>query len=161
MKVLYEETIIKTTPEELWNFLTNLHQDGNYKKWHPTDHVIYLLHKGSMGKIGGTAYFVEHIGKFTLKLSYTVTKANYPYYIEYTGTPPLSWFHAGKASFQMERLDIRTTKLTACIEYGYKFSFFGKVIDWLIEKIIKYKDVQKHIHEEGEYIKNYLENKNL
>ena len=38
MITIKEETIIKTTPENVFNFLTQI--DSLYKAWHPKDHVF-------------------------------------------------------------------------------------------------------------------------
>lgn len=157
MRIITETIEIQTTPEQVWNFLTNLDKDNNYKKWHPTDHITYALRKGSMGNIGGEAYFVERIGKFTLRLTYKVTNVNYPTYVEYTAAPPLSWLHAGRGTFKMEAIDSNTTRFIAYVEYGYEVPIIGTVIDWIVERIVKYEDAQKHMHEEGENIKVILE----
>lgn len=157
MKIITEETIIKTSPENIWNFLTSLHTDDNYKKWHPADHVVYILRKGDMTKVGGAAYFVEHMGNFTLKLTYTTKVANYPTYLEYRAVPPLSWLHAGRGSFQMLPVDPKTTRFIAYVEYGYNMPIIGTIIDLVIEKFIRYEDARKHMHEEGENLKAILE----
>lgn len=157
MRTITETTEIQATQQQVWNFLTNLDKDNNYKKWHPTDHVTYALRKGSMGKIGGEAYFAECIGKFALRLTYKVTNASYPTYLEYSAAPPLSWLHAGKGTFKMEAIDSNTTRFIAYAEYGYDIPFLGKVIDWIVERIVKYEDARNHMHEEGENIKAILE----
>ena len=157
MRTITEEIIIKATPVEIWNFLTNLHRDDNYKKWHPKDHIAYVMRKSSMGKVGGIAYFSEHVGKFTLKLSYTLTQTNNLYFLEYKAAWPLSWLHAGKGTFTMEPIDNQTTRFIAYAEYGYDLPIIGKLIDRIVEKIIKYDDARKHMHEEGENLKAILE----
>lgn len=157
MRTITEEAIIKATPEQIWDFLTNLHVDDNYKKWHPTDHITYDLRKGSMGKVGGKAYFAEQIGRFTLKLSYKTKVANYPTYLEYTAAPPLSWLHAGRGSFQILPADPKTTRFIAYVEYGYSTPVLGALIDWIVEKFIRYEDARKHMYEEGEHLKTILE----
>jgi len=81
IKTITEETVIRTTPERIWNFLVSLHTDGNYKKWHPKDHVLYKLLKGDMAHVGSEAYFEEHLGAFTLKLRYRLTVARFPEYL--------------------------------------------------------------------------------
>lgn len=157
MRTITEEIEIKATPEQIWNFLTNLHVDNNYKKWHPTDHITYVLRKGSMGKVGGLAYFEEHLGKFTLKLAYKAKIANNPTYLEYTAAPPLSWLHAGRGSFQILPIDPKTTRFIAYAEYGYSIPILGPIVDWVATKFIKYEDAKRHIHEEGENIRRILE----
>lgn len=157
MRTITEETIIKAAPEQIWKFLTNLHKNGNYKKWHPKDHISYTLRKGSMGEVGGVAYFEEHLGRFTLKLSYLTIKAQYPHYLEYVAAPPLGWLRAGKGTFTMKPIDNEYTRFIAYAEYGYHIPILSQLFDWIAEKIVPVAIARKHIIEEGENIKRLLE----
>ena len=157
MKKIKETIVINSNPERIWEFLSSLHQDNNYKKWHPKDHITYILRKGSMGKVGGIAYFEESLGTFTLRLSYITVKANYPNYVEYEAVPPLRWLYAGKGTFTMDWLDAESTKFTAYVEYGYRIPVFGQVFDWITEKLVPLAVARTHIREEGENIKHILE----
>lgn len=157
MRTITEEIIIHATSEKIWYFITNLHLDNSYKRWHPSDHIAYYLRKGNMGEAGGIAYFVERIGKFTFRLFYKTTKANYPSYLEYKAAPPLSWLYAGKGTFTLEAVGAENTRFIAYVEYGYDVPIIGKIVDWLIERIVKYDDARKHVREEGENIKKLLE----
>lgn len=159
MQTIIEEVIIKASPERIWNFLVNLHKNNNYEKWHPTDHIAYSLRNGSMGKIGGTAYFAERLGRFTFKLTYKVTKANYPHYLEYEASSPLSWLCFGRGSFLMKPIDPYNTRFVAYVEYGYTVLFVGKIIDRIVEKVVQLENIRKHMHEEGKNLKIILEEK--
>ena len=57
----------------------------------------------------------------------------------------------GKAYFQIEKISDNQSKLIAYVEYGNKF--FDKVANFLV----KTSAAKKHIQEEGENIKRYLE----
>lgn len=158
MRTITEETIVNATPERVWDFLVNLHLGDNYKRWHPKDHVSFKLLKGNnMGDVGSEAHFKEYIGGFPLFLSYKTVAAKYPEYLGYTAIPPLSWLHLGKGTLRMEKLPDGTTRLTAHFEYGWSVPVIGKLLDWLIEHIVKNSAGKKHMHEEGENIKKIVE----
>ena len=57
----------------------------------------------------------------------------------------------GKANFQIEKISDNQSRLIAYVEYGNKF--FDKVANFLV----KTSAAKKHIQEEGENIKRYLE----
>jgi len=157
MRTITEETVICTTPERIWNFLVSLHTDGNYKKWHPRDHILYRLLKGDMAHAGSEAYFQEHLGTFTLRLRYRLIKARFPEYLEYAAAFPLSLLRAGKASFTIASLDAHHTQLTAYAEYGYTVPVLGNLIEAIAGLVVNQADIVQHVHEEGEYMKALLE----
>ncbi len=37
--ILTDSIEIKTTPEKIWEFFSNL--EKNYKAWHPKDHILF------------------------------------------------------------------------------------------------------------------------
>jgi len=157
MQTINEKTIIKSPPEKVWEFLTTLHKGDNYHQWHPHDHIIYRLKKGDMQTIGSKAYFEERIGTFKLKLTYQLTKAQYPSYLEYSPAFPLSLLNLGKASFALKSIEANATELTAYVRYGYGLPIMGGLIDFLIRMFVKKADAEKHIREEGENLKRLLD----
>jgi len=161
MKRVTEQTIIKTSPERIWQFLVNLHKDGNYTKWHPQDHIKFTLVEGDLEKVGSIASFEERIGKVIIKGSYKVTQSVSPRYLEYSPTFPLSLLKAMKAYFKIEPINSSQTKFTAYTEYGYNIPLFDILVDWIVELFIKKEGIEKHMHEEGENLKQILEAKNL
>ena len=161
MKKITEQTVIKTRPEKIWEFLVGLHKDGNYKKWHPQDHIKFVLVKGDLEKVGSIASFEEHIGKIILKGSYKVTHSVSPRYLEYSPAFPLSLLKAVRAYFKIEPINAYQTKFTAYAEYGYNIPLLATLFDWIVELFVKREDIEKHMHEEGENLKQILEEKNL
>lgn len=157
MVKIVKETIIEAKPEAVWEFLTNLEKNDNYRKWHPKDHIKLICLKGNLQDVGSIIYFEEHLGKFLLKLKYKITRSTIaPYYLEYVATFPLSLLHAGKAYFKIEPMGNTGSRLLAGAEYGYNIPFIGELLDDVIETKIKRKDIEKHMEEEGENIRQLL-----
>ena len=68
---LLEDSIeIKTTPENIWEFFTNLEQ--NYKSWHPEDHVLFKWTKGKPMETGSAWYGEEFLGGNLKKFKGTI-----------------------------------------------------------------------------------------
>ncbi len=74
-------------------------------------------------------------------------------YLEYVPSFPFSLLRAAKAYFQIENISNNKSKLIAHVEYGN--NFFDKIANFLV----KTSAVRKHIKEEGENLKRYLEQK--
>ena len=155
---IQEDTIIKSGPEKIWNFLTELHINGNYKKWHPKDHITHYLIKGDMKRVGSQAYFREHVGDRVLKTKYTLIQSVYPTYLEYEPTFPLSLLNMVRVYFKIEPTAHHESKLTAYVGYGFRMPFFGRLLDWIVPKFFPTESVKKHMYEEGINIKRIIEN---
>jgi hypothetical protein len=150
-----DETIINAPPERVFWFLTNI--DKLYKEWHPKDHVFcHTLYK-SLDQKGSIVHFFEWIGGFPLYLVALTTKVEKNHYIEYVPVFPLSLLKLGFGSFQIEKISEKESKLTAYVEGGYKLPVIGSALDWLVRKMISFEAIRRHMKEEGENIKKYLE----
>lgn len=152
-----KETIINSTPEKVWYFLTHLQKENNYKNWHPTDHVKMALVTGEGNKKGSKLYIEEYIGKTLLRLPYEIARVEKNKYIEYVAWFPFSLLHLGKGYFRIEALSRNTIKLTADVELGYTNPFF-MFLDKIILLFIHAQDLEKHMTKEGENMKSLLEN---
>ena len=51
---------IKTTPEKIFSFLTNLVDDESYRAWHPDDHVSLGWIEGKPWKKGSVVHAIDH-----------------------------------------------------------------------------------------------------
>jgi hypothetical protein len=151
MITIKEVTIIKASPENIFNFLTSI--DSLYKTWHPKDHVFCKRIYKDLNERGCLFHFLETIGAFPLYLILTVSKIKKNEYIEYRPIFPLSVFNLGKGSFAIERVSDELSKLTAYVEYGNHFG----LLDRIFQLFVKTEMLKKHIEEEGQNIKNYLE----
>lgn len=145
------ETTVNVPAKDVFNFLVNI--DSLYKIWHPKDHVFCKVLSGSLAKKGGRFHFLEIIGGFPLYLTARITDVRENEYLEYVPAFPFSLLKTGKAYFRVERISENQSKLTAYVEYG------GKLMDGIANFLVKTSSAKKHIKEEGENLKRYLEQK--
>jgi len=144
---------IKTTPEKIFRFLTNLVDDESYRAWHPDDHVSLRWIKGGPWAEGSVAHAEEYIHGKLHKLKFLVTKIVPNAEIEYV---PVSRF--------LRRYFPRNT---FCIEPKEGASVFTATgtcrVGWLARTFAKKRlerrlsSVRKHMKEEGENLKRILE----
>ena len=146
-----EETIVDAPAKDVFNFLVNI--DSLYKIWHPKDHIFCKVLSGSLSKKGCRFHFLEIIGGLPLYLVAKVTEVRENEYLEYVLAFPFSLLKTGKAYFQIEKISDNKSRLIAYVEYGNKF--LEKIANFLV----KTPSVKKHIQEEGENVKKYLERK--
>lgn len=146
-----EETIVNVPAKDVFNFLVNI--DSLYKIWHPKDHVFCKVLSGSLSKKGCRFHFLEIIGGFPLYLTVRVTEVRENEYLEYVPAFPFSLLKTGKAYFRIESISDNQSKLIAYAEYRNKF--FDKIVNLLVKTFA----IKKHIREEGENLKIYLEKK--
>jgi len=151
-----DETIIKASPERVYYFLT--HIDKLYKQWHPKDHVFLHAIYGAIDKMGSIVHFFEWINRFPLYLVVQTTKVEKNNYLEYGLVFPFSLLKLGMGSFKIEKISDEETKLIAYVEGGYNTPIIGPALDFLTRKAISFDAIRKHMKEEGENIKKYLEN---
>ena len=151
MIIIKEETIIEAKPESIFNFLTRI--DTLYKTWHPKDHVFCRAIYKDLNQRGCIFHFLEIIGGFPLYLIVKVSKIKRNEYIEYKPTFPFSFFNLGMGYFSIESASENTSKLTAYIEYGNRIGLIDRISQFFIKTDI----AKKHIREESENIKRYLE----
>ena len=150
-----EETIIEANPENIFNFLSRI--DSLYKVWHPKDHIFCKTLYKDLNERGCIFHFLEIIGGFPLYLILTVSKLKKNEFIEYKPIFPLSIFNLGMGSFAIERISDKLSKLTARVEYGNHFALLDKIF----QLFVKTEAMRKHIQEEGQNLKKYLESKPL
>ncbi|HCH59352.1 MAG TPA: hypothetical protein DEV73_01905 [Candidatus Zambryskibacteria bacterium] len=151
MITIKEETIIEAKPESIFNFITRI--DTFYKVWHPKDHVFCKAIFKDLNQRGCVFHFLEKIGGFPLYLIVKVSKIKKNEYIEYKPAFLFSFFNLGMGYFSIESVSKNTSKLTAYVEYGNRFGLLDKVSRFFINTDL----AKKHIQEEGENIKRYLE----
>lgn len=150
-----EETIINASSEKVYYFLT--HIDTLYKKWHPKDHVFCHGIHGSLNKKRSIVHFFEWIGGFPLYLIAQTTKVEENHFLEYTPVFPFSLLRLGTGSFTIEKISNNKVKLIARADGGYNAPIVGPSLDFIAKKLINFDAIRKHMKEEGENIKKYLE----
>lgn len=151
MITIREETIINTPAESVFDFLVNF--DSLYKTWHPKDHVFCKTISGSLSKKGCVFHFLEIIGGFPVYLIVKITAVKENEYLEYSLAFPFSLLRIGKGYFGIENFSPGQSKLVAYFEYGDRFGIFDRVANFFVKTFA----AQKHLKEEGENIKKYLE----
>ena len=72
--ILTDSIGIKTTPEKIFDFFTNIVGDESYRAWHPEDHVALRWIEGQPWKEGSVVYAEEYIHGKLHKLKLIVTK---------------------------------------------------------------------------------------
>jgi len=149
-----DSTEIKTTPEKIWDFFTNLEE--NYKTWHPQDHVIFKWTKGKPMESGAHWYGEEILNGELKKLKgkigevipcrKIVFRYSFPISI---ASPGFEWHIESKGSYS-----VFTT-----IGYIRCFEFYRSIAKSHMDAGVEAG--KKHIKEEGENLKRILENRNL
>jgi hypothetical protein len=152
--VTLKDTIeIRTTPEKIFSFLTNLVDDESYRAWHPEDHVALRWLKGSPWEEGSIVYAEEYIHGKLHKLKFLITKVVPNREIEYV---PVSRFlrrYFPKNTFYIEPNE-ETCVFAATGTYR---------VGWLVRTFARNRlerglsSVRKHMKEEGENLKRILE----
>lgn len=152
MITIKKEIIIESNPENIFNFL--IHIDTLYKVWHPKDHIFCKTLYKRFNSAGCIFHFFEIISGIPIYLVVKVSKVKANQYIEYIPLFPLSLFNLGRGYFALEGISENKSKLISYIEYG---DIFG-LIDNISRIFIKTDVIEKHIQEESQNIKRYLEN---
>jgi uncharacterized protein YndB with AHSA1/START domain len=141
---------IKTTPEKIWEFFTNL--EKNYKVWHPKDHIVFKWTKGKPME-SSSCWYAEEIlrgKKFKLKGTIGDVIPNRKIVFKYSFpislvAPKFQWLIEPKGS----------NSVFTAISYLRAGDFFLKYFKK--EMKTKLEMHNKHVKEEGENLKKILE----
>ncbi len=144
---------IRTTPEKILQFLSNLADDENYRAWHPDDHVTMRWTKGPPWQEDSVVYAEEYFHGKLHKLTFVVTKVVPNRRIEYV---PVSRFlrrYVPKMAFSVKPGG------TGCVFSAtahYRLALLSRL---LARKSVErgLSSVRKHMKEEGENLKKILE----
>jgi len=150
MVVLKDSIDIEAPCEKVYQFLTALRDTESYRAWHP-EHVAMRWVKGEPFQQGSEVYFEEYLHGELHKATFVCTRAVPGRLIEYRPKFPWSLFNP-RNSFEMEPAGKNGCRFTATIRLrvGPLFKKLGKK---------RMETVRRHMKEEGENIKNTLENK--
>ena len=148
--VLKDSVEIKTTPEKIWEFFTDL--EKNYKAWHPEDHVLFKWTKGKPMETGSIFYAEEFVMGKIKKFKGTIDEVIPNRKIVFKYSFPLSLVSPG-FEWQIEPKGSNSvfTALSYIRYMGLWRLISPKGIDTLIEI------GGKHVKEEGENLKKILE----
>jgi hypothetical protein len=144
---------IKTTPENIFNFLAGLVDDESYRAWHPADHVTMRWLKGDPWLEGSVVYAEEYIHGKLHKLNFTVIKVVPNKKIEYAPTSKFLRIYFPKNEFIIEQ------KGDSCLFIASVTYRIGWIVKTFFKKSLEkgLSSVKKHMKEEGENLKEILE----
>jgi len=145
---------IKTTPEKIFSFLTDIVDDDSYRAWHRKDHVHLRWLKGQPWTEGSVVYAEEYIHGKLHKLKFEITKIIPNERIEYSPASRFVRKFFPKNEFIIEQ-DEGACRFIATGTYRLGWigqTFFKKAIERGLSS------VRKHMKEEGENLKKILEN---
>ena len=152
--VLKDSIEIKTTPEKIWEFFTNLEQ--NYKTWHPEEHVLFQWTKGKPMESGSSWYGEEFLMGKLRKFKGTIGEVVPNRKIVFKYSFPISLVSPG---FEWQIEPKGSNSVFTAISYVSCEGFFRKFM-----KYSEYKRMEtlievgkKHVKEEGENLKKILE----
>ena len=147
---------INASPERVWHFLTHLHEDDRYHKWHPVEHITWQLKSGDSEAVGSTYYFAEMIGDKKLAAGFRLNKAEKDKYLEYGTSSLLLPFNVVAATFELKPLGKDKTELIATVRIGYDLPVIGSIVDWIARRLYDMAAVKRHMQEEGSYLNKAL-----
>ena len=151
--VLKDAIDIRTSPEKIWEFFTNLEQ--NYKIWHPEDHVLFKWTKGEPLQEGSTFYAEQYVMGRKKKYRGTCTEIVQNRKIVYEFSFPVSLI-SPKIEWQIEPKG--SYSVFTAITYMRFWRLFRVLFKKGMEKLGKVHE--KHVGAEGENLKKILEKEN-
>ena len=148
MVTLTDSIEIETTPEQVFNWLTNIRTSKDYQAWHP-DHVKCQWIKGEPFQGSSVVLFEEYIHGKIHRLKFVCIKVVPNRLIEYKPSFPWSIFMP-KSQFVMEPRGEKGCVFTATISFRA-----GSLLKKLGKK--RLEAVKQHMKEEGKNLKKILE----
>ncbi len=152
---LTDSVEIKTTPEEIFIFLTSIVDDKSYRAWHEKDQVRFSWIKGIPWTEGSILHAEEYLHGKLHKFKFMVTKIVPNKRIEYSPASRILRTFFPKNEFLIEQKEV-SCLFTASGTYRVGWigkKFFKKSIDDGLAS------VKKHMKEEGDNLKRILESK--
>ena len=151
--VLKDSIIINASAEKIFNYLVQHMTDSkSYKEWH-NEHVSLKWLKGKPVTKGSIVYIEEYLGESLQKLTFKFTKVIPNRLIKYRVLYPLALFAPGN-EFIIEEREGKSSFFTAKGKIIIPEKLFLKMHPYHEKKLFFTK---RHMKEEGENIKNALE----
>ena len=148
MVTLTDSIEINTTPEHVFNWLTNLKTGKVYQAWHP-DHADWTWIKGKPFQEGSVVHCEEYLHGELHKFRFVCISIITNKLIEYKPLFPWSIIMLS-SSFAMESKGEDDSIFTARVKFR-SFPFMEKILRNQLEK------TRLHMKEEGENLKQILE----
>ena len=140
---------IKTTPEQIWNFLKN---PENYTTWHPEDHIKLIWTEGKPFELGSKMYSEQRVFGKTQKYNGLIKEVIPKRKVVFKFTFPVSLI-SPEIEWRIEPKESGTVfTAISYIRAGY---FYKKIFKKDMKKLIT--EHNRHVSEEGENLKKILE----
>ena len=148
--VLSDSIKIKSTPEKIWEFFSNL--EINYKVWHPKDHILFKWTKGKPMESGSNWYGEEIVRGKVFKLKGTIGEVIKNRKIVFKYSFPISLVAQG---FEWLIEPKGLNSIFTAKSYLRAGDLFYKLSRKEMETKIEMHN--QHVREEGENLKKILE----
>lgn len=151
--VLRDSVEIGVPPDRVFGFFLRITDDASYRDWHPVDHVAFRWLKGNPWEEGSVARAEEYLHGKLHKLKFRVFKVTPGREIVYG--PPCRFlrFYFPGNRFLMEPAG------NGCIFTAECRLRIGRIVTLLAGRKVEegLSSVRRHMKEEGENLKNILE----
>lgn len=115
-----------------------------------------MVSGGSQLAEGAVAHSTERLGRFTLRLTFAITKVIDNQVVEWRATLPYRLINL-RGNF-VSTPHSEATAVRATTQYGWALPILGSLLCWFVEQfILKRAVVARHMHEEGLYLKRAVE----
>ncbi|MFO7996158.1 MAG: hypothetical protein R6U93_03285 [Dehalococcoidia bacterium] len=151
--IVTEAISIRTTPGNIFNYLTSIVDDDSYKALHDANNVSFRWLKGQPWVVGSIAYAEHYLHGELHKFEFIVTKVVPNRHIEYMPTSRLMRRFFSRKEFVIEEDDdtcLFTTSETLRVGWIMR-TFFKKHLENGLSS------TRRHMREEGENLKRILE----
>lgn len=159
MVTISDSILIHTEATAIGSWLRRM--DKHYKAWHPKDHVFLRVEHWGEGSLesglgaGAVLLAREHLGPRTLTLRLRIDSIE---------SDKMTWSALGflgvvgrlRGGFILDTQETGT-RFTAILFYGWSTPCLGHIVDWLIDIFLPRRAVQKHVAEEGVFLKSEVE----
>jgi hypothetical protein len=153
MICLSDKVSINTTPHEILKALIFVFESTeNYKLWHK-DHILCTWKEGKNFTVGSVLYAEEYLHGTKHKMVFLVLSSDEKTGVRYRLTFPYSMI-CKEGSFEMTPISSGITMLEAKLLLNIP-RFMQGIFRKRIESIVR------HMNEEGEWLKRYLEERNI
>jgi len=155
MIVIRHTTEIRASPEQIFEWLTNLNK--NYRAWHPKDHIECRYIKGSLVERNSIVYFEQYLHEHLEKMKFKITNVKPNSRIEYKIMFPYSLLGVG-GSLTIEPSEAGSL-FTTEVRLGGKNTLLERLWDKFIQIFfgLRLEALKQHMSEEGHNLKRIME----
>lgn len=151
--IVAESIEIRTTPENIFNYLTGIVDDESYRALHNANNVSFRWLKGQAWVVGSIAYAEHYLHGELHKFKFIITKTVPNRHIEYAPTSRLIRRFFPKKEFVIQE------KSDSCLFIASETFRVGWIGKTFFKKAMEngFLSARKYMKEEGENLKRILE----